>query len=71
MITTELEGEKEAKMIRYGAEVEAGQSFGEAKLARMYGRSAARAGTIGGVSTFFTGLGQAGLGYYGAMKGIR
>ena len=70
MITTELEGEKEAKMIRKGYEVEAGQSYGEAKLASMYGRSAARAGMIGGVSTFLTGLGQAGTQYYGLKKGI-
>lgn len=58
------EGKKETEMIRYGTKVEEYQQLNQAKLDRMYGKQVASAGLWGGTSTFFSGLGQAGLGYY-------
>ncbi len=60
---TAAEGEKEAKMIRYGGDVEATQQKNQARLQRLYGSSAYSSGLIGAGSTFFSGMGQAGLGY--------
>lgn len=69
MMDTAMEGEKEAQLIRYGGEVEEAQAINQARLQRMYGAGARRAGTVGGVSTFFTGLGQAGTQYARIKKG--
>lgn len=60
---TAAEGEKEARMIKYGGDVEATQQKNQARLQRLYGSSAYSSGLIGAGSTFFSGMGQAGLGY--------
>ena len=69
MMSTAEEGEREAEFIKYGGEVEATRALNEGKMQRFYGKQASKTGKIGAGSTFFTGLGQAGLGYAG-MKGI-
>jgi len=56
MAYTAGEAEKEAQMIGWGGET-------EAEKQRMYGKAAARAGEIGGISTFLTGLGTAATQY--------
>ena len=61
LMNTAAEGEREAEFIKYGGEVEATKSLNEARLNRLYGRTVAKSGIIGGASTFLTGLGQAGL----------
>ena len=58
---TAAEGEKEALAIRRGGKE-------EATLERYYGKQAKRAGKIGAFSTFLTGMGQAGVGYYALKK---
>ncbi len=68
MMDTASEGEEEARYIRYGGEVEATSKLNEARLGRFYGGQASRTGRIGAGSTFFTGLGQAGLGYASLKK---
>ncbi len=60
---TAAQGEKEALAIRYGGDVEATQQKNQARLQRLYGKSAYSSGLIGAGSTFFSGMGQAGMGY--------
>jgi len=61
MAETAREGEEEALAIRRGGKE-------EARLERFYGRQAKKAGRMRGISTFLTGLGQTGLGFYAARK---
>jgi len=68
LMSTAEEGEREAEFIKYGGEVSATRSLNEARMNRFYGKQASRAGAWGAGSTFLTGLGQAGLGYYGRGK---
>lgn len=62
---TIYQGEKEAEYIKYGGEMESARYLNEARMNRYYGKMAGRMGTIEAGSTFFTGLGRAGLGYLG------
>ena len=55
---TRDEGEDEAMAIRYGGSATASQQ-------RFMGRQARRGANIGATGTFLTGLGQAGINYYG------
>lgn len=64
MLDTVREGEKEAQYIKWGGETEETRYLNEAQLQRMYGESAGRAGTIGGLSQFATGLGRLGTQWY-------
>ena len=58
---TAAEGEKEALSIRQGGQATAATE-------KLQGKAAAKAGTIGAVSTLLTGLGNAGSMYYGSKK---
>ena len=68
MMSTAEEGEREAEFIKYGGEVSATEKLNEARLNKFYGKQAYKSGLWGAGSTFFTGLGSAGLGYAGMKK---
>ncbi len=63
MMSTASEGEEEARYIKYGGEVEATRLLNEAKTSQFYAKQATKTAGFGSTSTFFTGLGSAGLSY--------
>lgn len=67
---TAAEGEEEALMIRREGEVEATRLRNQAQISRYYGGSAAAAGKAASKTTLLTGLGQAGMNFGLASRGM-
>jgi hypothetical protein len=60
---TAAKGEEDLQMIRYGGDVNVARQRNQATLARFYGSSASKAGTIGAIGSGLSGFSNAYTGY--------
>jgi hypothetical protein len=63
---TQMQGEQDINMIRYGGDVEVSKSRNRATLARFYGNQAGTSGTLSAIGTAFSGFSKAASGYAGS-----
>jgi len=64
---TQVQGEKDLEMIRYGGDVAEVEAKNKATLARFYGSQSGTSGTLSAIGTIFSGFSKASAGYAGSQ----